>query len=107
MTPKQLKFFDKLLYFCLGVTVVIALIGGMVWIYNRVSAQTVTPEQCQYPTRPLVNGQCDNSDPACPETIKEDGGNCGVSTSPSVPKDPQVTPVTPEPQGKGGGSCQP
>jgi hypothetical protein len=24
-------------------------------------------QQCQYPSRPLVNGECDNSDPALPE----------------------------------------
>lgn len=26
---------------------------------------------CQYPTRPLVNGACDNSDPCDPTTIKD------------------------------------
>lgn len=26
---------------------------------------------CQYPTRPLVNGSCDNSDPCDPTTIKD------------------------------------
>lgn len=26
---------------------------------------------CQYPMRPLVNGQCDNSDPCDPTTIKD------------------------------------
>jgi len=41
----------------------------------------VTPESCQYPARPLVDGQCDNSDPACPETIKWDGGNCTAPES--------------------------
>ena len=34
------------------------------------SAQA-TEQQCQYPTRPLVNGKCDNSDPCDPETIKD------------------------------------
>lgn len=30
----------------------------------------IKAEQCQYPNRPLVNGHCDNSDPAVPECIK-------------------------------------
>lgn len=78
MSEKQLKTFDRLLYFCLGVTVVIAIVAGAIWINNRVNAmvQEVTPEQCQYPTRPLVNGQCDNSDPCDPTRIKIDGGKC-------------------------------
>lgn len=32
---------------------------------------------CEYPNRPLINNQCDNSDPCDPTTIKEDtGGSC-------------------------------
>ena len=30
----------------------------------------IKAEQCQYPNRPLVDGHCDNSDPAVPECIK-------------------------------------
>lgn len=37
----------------------------------------IQPPNCQYPTRQLnTDGTCDNSDPACPETMKEDGGDC-------------------------------
>lgn len=33
-------------------------------------------DRCQYPFRDLRNGQCDNSDPACPETLKEGLEGC-------------------------------
>lgn len=101
MSEKQLKAFDRLLYFCLGVTVVIAIVAGAIWINNRVNAmvQEVTPEQCQYPTRPLVNGQCDNSDPCDPTTLKDPvlHGDCApaskvdVTSPPQEPSKPQTT----------------
>lgn len=51
------------------------------WPFAVASAhnQTQTVDGCMYPVRPLANGQCDNTDPACPETIKEDGGQCHES----------------------------
>lgn len=42
----------------------------------RVVIESQLHEECQYPIRPLKDGRCDNSDPACPETMKIDGGNC-------------------------------
>ena len=50
-------------------------------------------QQCQYPTRPLVDGKCDNSDPCDPETIKDPvlQGDC----RPSVPETRKVETVEP------------
>lgn len=31
----------------------------------------IPDNSCQYPTRPLANGECDNSDPCDPTTIKD------------------------------------
>lgn len=39
--------------------------------------------ECQYPTRPLVNGRCDNNEPAV------------VESEPSQPIQPVVTPEIP------------
>ncbi len=68
---------------------ILALIGIplLIWLLNRYTSaewpfqypkQHNYSMQCQYPTRPLVNGQCDNSDPCDPETIKDPQlhGNC-------------------------------
>lgn len=41
-------------------------------------------EECQYPPRPYVNGQCDNTDPCDPTNIKE-GGACTTTVQPNTP----------------------
>lgn len=51
--------------------------------------------QCQYPTRPLVDGHCDNSDPAVPEDIKSE-----VQISDN--KITEVQAQAPEPRTNGG-----
>lgn len=58
--------------------------------------EPTTSEQCMYPVRPLVDGQCDNTDPACPETIKIDGGNCNKPAVPTVTPTPIEEPIAAE-----------
>lgn len=36
-----------------------------------VTQQAATEQNCQYPDRYNSDGSCDNSDPACPETLKD------------------------------------
>lgn len=65
----------------------IVLVLGYVAFQRYVNAQApfeikkaaALVSDCQYPTRPLsAAGSCDNTDPACPETIKDPvlHGNC-------------------------------
>lgn len=49
-------------------------------------------EECQYPTRPLRYGNCDNSDPADPENV-----NVGIVKEYQKKKKPKVVaPKTPK-----------
>lgn len=82
-----------LFIFLLDVAVIICLLLINEWRQynpnNRVSAQGST-DLCQYPTRPLINGECDNSDPCDPTLIRFNGGQCitnvkGESDTKAVP----------------------
>lgn len=86
----------------IAVLSVALIIGaGFIGLLSKGAAEplpVLLPEQCinQYPLRPVVDGQCDNSDPACPETIDIDGGNCGEVTPPVVETPaPALKPVEP------------
>lgn len=50
--------------------------------------------QCQYSERPLVNGQCDNSDPCDPTTIKDPvlHGNCAPEIKNEVKTEVEILP---------------
>lgn len=37
----------------------------------QIEQATVITQECQYPDRYYPDGSCNNSDPACPETIKD------------------------------------
>lgn len=89
--------------------ILISTIAIIVNVVRLVTAepeqQPITSQQCMYPTRPLVDGKCDNSDPACPETIKDDAGNCGTPQSTVTPA-PVETPTAPA-ESTAGKACQP
>lgn len=77
------------------VLVIILTIIFLIAVAVDSKAQTV-PEQCQYSERPLVDGQCDNSDPSCPENIKNDGGNCVEPEAEVVVEQPKLEPAKQE-----------
>ncbi len=59
------------------ILLMLALITSLIYINaGAEKGVSITPGDCLYSERPLVDRNCDNSDPACPETIKIDGGNC-------------------------------
>ena len=71
----------------LGWTVLGLFICWTIYLYaaDKPVSRSLEGAGCMYSERPLKNGVCDNSDPACPETIKTDGGNCGPEVySPDV-----------------------
>lgn len=61
----------SILSYIAGAVTVFALFvaGSRTVVANE--EQVITPNDCQYPTRPLVDGQCDNSDPCDPMTLKD------------------------------------
>lgn len=63
----------------IGVLLVAQVLGRQV--------NAAIPEDCQYPQRPLVNGNCDNSDPCDPTTLKTPGlwGKCKPVQEPEKP----------------------
>lgn len=71
----------------------VVLSGAVVFGQNLPDkAEAVTQDQCQYPNRPLVNGNCDNSDPAVPECIKaENEAECAKNYT--APKPVESAPV--------------
>lgn len=75
-------------WFLVFLSYVIA-ISLALWVYSyldtsdknpdryKLEASYLEPMNCQYPGRSTNTAtSCDNTDPACPETIKEDGGFC-------------------------------
>lgn len=78
-----------LLAFCIG----FAMAGVLVDTY----AQTdTTVQECQYPDRYYEDGSCDNSDPACPETLKDPllRGDCPEPIHQKAPE-PKLEPIEP------------
>lgn len=80
---------------------VILIVGIGIWLaaaaytFGYIYSEDATvgamqEEVCQYDNRYNADGTCDNSDPACPETLKEDGGNCNSNVT-----EPAPTPVQP------------
>lgn len=85
----------KLFIISLALVISLGSIISSAYIARPSTGQAVVPAECQYETRPLINGQCDNSDPACPETLKDPvlHGNCPVA----IPQTPAPAPVAPKP----------
>jgi len=51
-------------------TIISIALGATVGLALTYFEGAKAAENCQYPNRPLVNGNCDNSDPAVPECTK-------------------------------------
>lgn len=61
----------KLIIYTIAIVTITAI--GASYASSRASSSPDSvniPQDCQYPTRPLVNGRCDNTDPADPTKIK-------------------------------------
>jgi hypothetical protein len=83
----------------------LSVVAGQVHNIAEASQQAsaVTPDQCQYPNRPLVNGKCDNSDPAVPECIKApDEAECARNYNKPVESAPAPSPAPTAPANKCG-----
>ena len=78
---------DALALLAMFFTYLLAILMG-VWIYRYIDYRDINHDSykaeqfqhtldCQYPWRETNTPiSCDNSDPACPDTLKLDGGSC-------------------------------
>ena len=81
----------------------ITAVGVLLTIGVIVGGATVTlgkaeAPSCQYPTRPLsASGECDNSDPFDPSTLKDPvlHGDCAPEESPTQAPAPLTAPTEP------------
>ena len=78
------------------IAIIIAVSVGVVVPTNTSNKTSAEAPQCQYPTRPLKDGNCDNSDPCDPTTLKDPvlHGDCAPQPA---PVSPPVTQPTPQP----------
>lgn len=69
----------------LAISVLMAVVMGVTSAAMRADNTRADDniEDCQYPMRPLVDGHCNNEDPACPETLKDPVllGDCPADTT--------------------------
>lgn len=88
MSERKQKIFDAGLNILVGVMIIapICVAGSFLLVRGDPEPLRSQAFACQYPTRPLVNGQCDNSDPCDPATVKDPGlgGNCAKSPEPAT-----------------------
>jgi len=83
----------KLIIYTIAVVTITAV--GASYASSRASSSPDSvsiPRDCQYPTRPLVNGRCDNTDPADPTKIK--GEVKPKKKNVFIPEPPKQTPNT-------------
>lgn len=85
-----------------------SLIIGLVIGGATLRTGTTQTQQCQYPERPLVNGECDNSDPCDPSTTKDPvlHGDCADKPKPTPQPEPQPVVTKPNVEPAPSPKCQ-